>query len=278
MFLSSLLASSLTTLLLHPFDMVRLKQISNKTNFKTTLNNIYYNVNPIQNIAIIKNNFKLINFYRALPISMLSYTATYSIYFPLNAYLKTLSSTNNLNLHTYMIYTLATIPPSIVSMTVCNPLWTIKANQIADNSNLKASIKKIYTTNGLNGFYKGIIFGYVNNINGIISFSLYDIFKDLLKNTTFFNTNNNDDDTKNLIIKSSISSITSKTIATIICYPLLVMRIQQQVNQNSMQQSMQQILTSNIRSTFNGIGCTLAHQLPKNSILLLLLEIFNKIF
>lgn len=193
---------------------------------------------------------------------------TYAIYFPLNAYFKKI---NPLHLNNqYAVYTFATIPPSLISMTLCNPMWTIKAKQIGGGEvGMHTAIRQIYEMSGYRGFYKGLMFGYVNSLNGIMSFTLYDILKDVMRG----------DAVSNNTMDYVICSLASKTIATICCFPIFVLRIRQQIDQTSFSQTLRKMLTQ--RSIYSGIMFTLAQQLPKNTILLFtyecLLTIFNKI-
>lgn len=235
--LSGFLSSTLTTLLLHPLDVIRLSQIANDTKLIPTIRNLGGGL------------------YRALPISLAAYVSTYSIFFPCNTYLKLHTPFEN----KYALYTFATIPPSLIAMSVCNPLWTIKAHQVANGGTLISSLRHVYETSGYVGFYKGLLFGYLNSLNGIISFALYDIFKDNVQATS---------------INYIWCSLASKTIATLVCFPVFALRIRQQVDQMSLGQTMASVIR---RPLYNGILATLAQQLPKHTILLFTFETINNI-
>lgn len=276
-----LTSSSLTSLILHPVDVVRLAQISNGTSLCNTIKKIYNSKNIVASSTSCRQYLlKPLNFYRAVPISIIANGMTYSIYFPLNTYLKNEMSTHINN--KYLLYMFATIPPSLFSMTVCNPLWTIKAKQISNRCgkmfSLRHTVRHIYVTSGFSGFYRGLMFGYINSLNGMLSFTMYDIFKDLLWQ------HNNRLNSLDYIM----CSVVSKTIATVVCYPILVMRIRQQVYQLSVRETLKNMFSSAYttkhttvlytRSMFNGLLFTLAHQLPKNAILLVLYEFLREIF
>lgn len=257
------ISSCAATVILQPFDVIRITQMANETTLLFTLREIYNSNNEKSRIR------RLGNFYRALPISMMAYMLTYSIYFPINSYLK---RENPLDLESsYLIYIFASIPPSIISMSIVNPLWVIKARQVSNNFehiNIWNTIKIIYRQSGYRGFAKGLTFGYLNNINGIITFTLYDVFKDLI--ATSGNYSGSEQYTAWDLV---ICSLASKTIATIIAYPILALRIRHQTQPN---QSMGKLLMSLFRkhpkTLYYGLTPTLAQQLPKNTITMVLYE------
>lgn len=149
----------------------------------------------------------------------------------MNAYIKEHIQTQN----KYALFTFATIPPAIVAMTVCNSLWTIKANQIVHG------ISKF----SYSYFYKGLAYGYLNNLNGVITFTLYDIMKEYGNHYTLY-------------------ALVAKTIATVICFPIFTLRIRTQVG------------STTHTHLFKGLMCTLAQQLPKTTLMLTILEFLNK--
>lgn len=251
-------SSFIATVLLHPFDVVRLTQMANETSLKFTLKEIYRCYGKTTVIG------RLSNFYRALPISLLAYVSTYALYFPLNSYIK---RENPLNLNNrYMIYMFANIPPSMLTLTLFNPLWTIKAHQISNNFELRSvrnTISDIYRRYGCRGFTKGLLFGYLNSINGILTFTFYDIMKDLITEP-------------HTALDYTVCSLTSKTLATIIAYPLIVLRIRHQVTQKSFCATFLTIFTKNPITLYYGITPTLLQQLPKTIIMMVIYELLLK--
>lgn len=254
-------SSLISTFVMHPFDLVRLTQITNKTSILKTTSGIL-NGTP-------SSYFRVFNFYQALPVSMFAYITTYSIYFPINSWFK---SANPLGIENkYLLYTFSTIPPTMIAMTLVNPLWTIKTKQMPTQDNkfptFRESYHQIIEKSGVRGLYKGMLFGYINNINGLISFSLYDSFKDLIKP---------DQQIENTTLDFFICSVLSKSIATIVCYPFFKMRIQQQSDQVNTWST----IKTNVKAPsllFNGLIITLLLQVPKNTILLMLFEFIKKI-
>lgn len=260
------ISSCCATLILQPFDVIRLTQMVNETTLMFTIREIYNS----------RTKKSLLNFYRALPISLMAYTLTYMIYFPINSYLK---RENLLELDSkWMIYIVANIPPAIISMTIVNPLWVIKSRQVTNNFQhigIVNTAKSIYRTSGYSGFTKGLAFGYLTNIDGIISFTLYDVFKDLIVATTAGYQSVQDCTTLDLIT----CSLASKTIATIVAYPILVLHIRQQTWDNQSHcKLLSSVFTENPKTLYYGLTPALAQQLPKNTITMVIYENIMKIF
>lgn len=251
-------SSILTTAILYPLDLIRLVQITHGIHsVRKTVKHIYQ----------CTPSCGLLNFYRCLPTTMLAYSMTYTIFFPLNEYMK---RENPLGIQQpYMKFAVATIPPSILSMTICNPVWTIKANQISSYLTFREALKYIYEMNGYRGFYKGLLMGYLNNMNGMISFTFYDIFKHIIRQYKL--------ETKT-IFDYVVCSMVSKAMATLICYPFFFFRIHQQVDFGISGREMYTQYLRNPKLVLTGLLMTLAQQLPKNTLLLILYEVHKEKF
>lgn len=287
-------ASLLTAALLHPLDVIRITQMANQTSFLFTMRDIY-NSNYKKTIY-----GRVANFYRAMPISMMAFCLTYTLFLPMKQFLK---DENHLNItNSYLLYTIANIPPSIVTMTVVNPLWTIKSHQISDNLSLcglRETTRNLYRSSGIRGFYKGLLFGYLNNLNGIVSFTFYDIFKDLLLQQYNMTAAIADggaatggdgaaaiadggaaggdaagagDGVKLGPLDIGLCSMASKVIGTVVSYPLFVLRIRHQVVQTTLPQVCKSACSQHPRIWCYGIGVTLVQQLPRNAIMMMLYE------
>lgn len=241
------ISSIITTLILQPLDVTRLNQIAKKTKLMETITTIY--------------DEGFFTFYRALPISIMAYCASFSIFFPMSTYLK---NTNFLNIeNNFLKYLYANIPTSIISMTICNPLWTIKSNQVTAPLTLMQATRKVYENFGYRGYYRGLLFGYLNNVNGILTFTFYDLFRDC------FVVHSTGDITTWEIL---ICSMSSKFLATIICYPLLVVRIRQQVGQDNVISMFNVKNGQQFKEIFYGLLVSLLQQVIKQIVLMILYE------
>ena len=246
-FFAGFIASIISTIILQPIEAIKTNQIANRTNILTTMKSIY-------------QQHGLRQFYRTMSISCFAYGSSYGIYFPLNRYLK---NENPFNIETrYLQYFMATIPPTLISLTLVNPLWVIKSVQSAsqpnENMTILTSARQIYKNYGLYGFQRGLIFGYLNSINGVITFTLYDILKDKFNATT--------------TLEYAAYSSLAKTSAYLISFPLFALRIRQQINQHSMLWNMRSALNEPIAKLYSGLSLTLVQMIPKTVIMLILYE------
>jgi solute carrier family 25 protein 33/36 len=69
-----------------------------------------------------------------------------------------------------------------VSSTATNPIWFVKTRLQLDHDlnskmNVRECIKRIYETNGLRGFYKGITASYFGISETVVHFVIYEALK-----------------------------------------------------------------------------------------------------
>lgn len=77
-----------------------------------------------------------------------------------------------------------------VSSTATNPIWFVKTRLQLDHDsrskmNVRQCIQKIYETNGLRGFYKGITASYFGISETVVHFVIYEALKKKLVRNTF---------------------------------------------------------------------------------------------
>ncbi|AUQ43953.1 hypothetical protein [Esparto virus] len=249
-FIAGFLSSMIATIILQPLDSIKMNQIARKNGIISTIKTIY-------------NTHGITQFYRALPINCMAYSITYGIYFPINKYIK---DENPLNIQSkYLQFLMATIPPTMISLTFTNPLWVIKSIQsqaTEPKQTIYGTIKYIYKHNGLVGFQRGLLFGYLNSINGVLTFTMYDILKDLFKANTSF--------------EYATYSAIAKTFAYFISFPIYALRIRQQVNQKSIAWNIKTAIHDPFKSIYFGLSLTLLQMVPKTAILLVLYEMIIK--
>lgn len=69
-----------------------------------------------------------------------------------------------------------------MSSTATNPIWFVKTRLQLDHEsnskmNVREAIKRIYETNGLRGFYKGITASYFGISETVVHFVIYEALK-----------------------------------------------------------------------------------------------------
>ena len=231
-------AALLSNAILHPLDMMKVHQIDSRSS------------SILQSLRYLWHTGLL---YRTLPINTLAYSLNYSIYFPLYNYIKD-------RFQCQPIW--ATIPASMLSMTFINPLWVLKNVQstCVPVKSIVETVKYVYQQGGLMGFQSGLIFGYINNLNGVINFSIYETLK--LRHTSEPPTN----------VHIMLYALLARTTSTLICFPILALRTRQQIEQTSYCATLSALKKEPLRRLYNGILPNLLQQLPKNVLLLVLYE------
>lgn len=255
-FIAGIGSSAMVTLLFHPMDTIRINQINTKHSI-LPLSRKLFNDNFLGQNSLIKYSRGILRFYRAMPISCLAYSATYGVYFPISHHFK---NENYFDCpHKYLLYMISTVPATCCAMTVTNALWTIKSIQISSvkNMSIKQSASKIYNTSGIVGFQKGLLFGYLNGMNGMITFTLYDILKDMTGAQSS--------------IEYSLCSGVSKTCAYVITFPIFALKIKHQISQDTIVNVLlKQRYT--FKSMYYGLSMTLLQMVPRTAVLMVLYE------
>jgi len=145
-------------------------------------------------------------------------TLSWGIYFGLYAKMKEILGPEMSSLK----HMTASILSGSITMLIINPIWVIKTRMLNQNINDPLAIKgtghglvTLWKTQGIKGYYKGIIPGLFGTLHGAIQFVIYEKLKNQSKNLN----------TPDVLMASSISKI----LATIITYPYQVVRSRLQI-------------------------------------------------
>lgn len=249
---AGLTSSATSSLIFHPFDTIRINQINKKWPISTTVKYLLGDARP-------RTVFR--SLYNAMPVNCLAYSATYGIYFSVNRHFK---NENYFGCsHPYMLYATSSIPATLCSMSVTNPLWTIKSVQMSSCESAFRVMSKIYKTSGLCGFQKGLLFGYLNGMNGVITFTLYDICKDLFNAQTS--------------VDYLVCSGLSKTCAYFITFPIFALRIKHQITQDTLTNVFLKQVSAP-RTLYYGLLMTLVQMVPRTCVMIVLYEKFKNLY
>lgn len=174
--------------------------------------------------------------------------------------------------HKWLNYLTSSCIVNPICITIFNPIWTLKSVYIVSkrNDSILAHARRIYNANGLMGFQKGLILGYVNGINGVLAITLYDVFRDILNMPQYT-------DLLGDYTKTTICSSVSKVAAYLITFPIFACRIRHQIQQKSAVTAIKTVMMTPTK-IYSGLLPTLMIAIPKNSIMFLLKDnVFNKI-
>lgn len=132
------------------------------------------------------------------------------------------------------------------------------------NDGIFAHANRILKTNGIRGFQKGLLLGYANSINGTITFTMYNVLKDVLNKPQFTEITN--DHTKTIVC-----SVMSKVFAYLLTFPIFACRIQHQIQQKSITTALKTVFSTPSKM-YSGLAPTLLIAIPKNTIMFVLKE------
>ncbi|XP_055601291.1 mitochondrial carrier protein Rim2-like isoform X1 [Uranotaenia lowii] len=164
-----------------------------------------------------------------------------------------------------------------VSASLTNPIWFVKTRlQLDYNSNgakmtVSECIRRIYETQGLRGFYKGITASYFGISETVIHFVIYEALKKKLNELRQAHSPS-DDKTSRDFMEFMAAGATSKTIASIVAYPHEVARTRLREEGNKYRSFWQTIFTvwkeEGRAGLYRGLGTQLVRQIPNTAIMM----------
>ena len=199
-FINSLVASSVTTFIMHPFDVIRTQYQLNILNMRS---------NPITLLKNVLKNQGIFGLYKGTTSHLLTYPIFWAIFFQIKK--GSIEFTNHQILNNISNSLLA----STLASTIANPLFVLKIRKQSEilrgcpNINYINLIKMISKNEGISGFFKGLKITVFGNIKLGLQFPMYDFF---LEKTN-----------QNILISSSFS----KLIVSSLFYPLDIIRTHQ---------------------------------------------------
>lgn len=197
-----LTSNILSTTLVHPIDVI-------KTNFQISRIEKQNNVKNI--IAKTYRDFGIRGFYKGLTPNILTYPIFWGIFF------QTRNKKINITEHYEINKFLVSFGSACFASFIANPLFVLKVRLQSQNKLNKktyfGTIKEIYKSSGIIGYYRGMSATIFNNFKLGIQFPLYDYLKSKTdKLTSPF---------ASVLISSSLSKIISSTPL----YPLDLIRV-----------------------------------------------------
>uniref|UniRef100_A0A4X2KIS5 Solute carrier family 25 member 36 n=1 Tax=Vombatus ursinus TaxID=29139 RepID=A0A4X2KIS5_VOMUR len=173
------------------------------------------------------------------------------------------------------------------AITMTNPIWLIKTRLQLDARNRGEKrmsafecVRKVYQTDGLKGFYRGMSASYAGISETVIHFVIYESIKQkLLEHKTASNMEDEEDSAKEPsdFVRMMLAAATSKTCATSIAYPHEVVRTRLR-EEGTKYRSFFQTLSLVVReegygSLYRGLTTHLVRQIPNTAIMMATYEL-----
>tara|TARA_E500000178_G_scaffold355275_1_gene427306 strand:+ start:1462 stop:2184 length:723 start_codon:yes stop_codon:yes gene_type:complete len=203
----------------------------------------------------IKYDFKFL--YRGIKTSLITIPSFWSIYFGTYNILKIT------NTETFSIFN-GYIASSLASTITC-PLWFIRQKtHVIPNFN----IFEFYKNNGIKVFYNSLFTTYLINLSFTVQMPIYEYLKKKEELDKYFYNNN---------LKIFFITAFSKTVASIIFYPVDTIRTYRRNYNNSNIINIIKILNQKPLVYYNGLSVYLLRSIPYHSITFCSYEFLNKL-
>lgn len=206
------------------------------------------------------------------------------------AYSKTKNALNTVGIipaNSPLVHILSASCAGFVSSTATNPIWFIKTRmQLDSNANGRMTVgecvRRIYESQGVRGFYKGITASYVGISETVIHFVIYEALKKKLlelrqsspaaKALASGDSSAQGGKTSRDFLEFMVAGATSKTIASVVAYPHEVARTRLREEGNKYRNFWQTLLTvwkeEGKTGLYRGLGTQLVRQIPNTAIMM----------
>ncbi|POI25582.1 hypothetical protein CIB84_010668, partial [Bambusicola thoracicus] len=173
------------------------------------------------------------------------------------------------------------------AITMTNPIWLVKTRLQLDARNRGEKrmsafecVRKVYRSDGIKGFYRGMSASYAGISETVIHFVIYESIKrKLLEHKTASAMDNEDESAKEAsdFVGMMMAAATSKTCATSIAYPHEVVRTRLR-EEGTKYRSFFQTLSLLVReegygSLYRGLTTHLVRQIPNTAIMMSTYEV-----
>uniref|UniRef100_A0A803Y573 Solute carrier family 25 member 36 n=1 Tax=Meleagris gallopavo TaxID=9103 RepID=A0A803Y573_MELGA len=173
------------------------------------------------------------------------------------------------------------------AITMTNPIWLVKTRLQLDARNRGEKrmsafecVRKVYRSDGVKGFYRGMSASYAGISETVIHFVIYESIKrKLLEHKTASAMDNEDESAKEAsdFVGMMMAAATSKTCATSIAYPHEVVRTRLR-EEGTKYRSFFQTLSLLVReegygSLYRGLTTHLVRQIPNTAIMMSTYEV-----
>lgn len=184
-----------------------------------------------------------------------------------------------INPDTPFVHIGSAVTAGMTACTATNPIWLVKTRLQLDqkkNNSLTARqcIQKIYSKDGLRGFYRGITASYVGVTETVIHFVIYESIK-----ASLMEYSDSDGDSRSYMdfLKFMLAGACSKTCATCIAYPHEVVRTRLREEGNKYRSFFQTLVLvakeEGRRGLYRGLATQLVRQIPNTATMMATYEL-----
>lgn len=183
---AGLTAGSITSLVVHPLDLIKLRlqllatNSTNVNNYKLVLKTLL--VNDKRGTSV-----QLQRLYRGFTINFLGNSLAWGLYFGFYRYSKDMLLEANMINNKSMVYLIAGAASGITTSILTNPIWVIKTRIMSTNKNSVnsynstiAGFKSLIKHEGYKGLWKGLTPAIFGVSQGAMYFMIYDTIKSRL--------------------------------------------------------------------------------------------------
>ncbi|XP_023717143.1 mitochondrial carrier protein Rim2 [Cryptotermes secundus] len=213
--------------------------------------------------------------FKGLGPNLVGVAPSRAIYFC--AYSQTKSFFNSvLSPDTAIVHVCSASCAGFVACTATNPIWFVKTRlqlDYASNGHRMTAaqcIRRIYRTNGLLGFYKGITASYFGISETVVHFVIYEAIK--AKLMAYRSGQPTDSKSSRDFLEFMMAGAVSKTIASCIAYPHEVARTRLREEGTKYRSFWQTLATvaqeEGYRGVYRGLGTQLIRQIPNTAIMM----------
>ncbi|XP_068601823.1 solute carrier family 25 member 36-A-like [Brachionichthys hirsutus] len=165
-----------------------------------------------------------------------------------------------------------------VCTTLTSPIWLIKTRLQLDTRkrgerklSIRECIRRVYATDGLRGFYRGMSASYAGISETVIHFVIYESFKRRILESNMWRNQEDRSKCKDFVLMA-LAAGTSKTCATIITYPHEVIRTRLREEGSKYKFFFQSLRTipkeEGYRALYRGLTPHLVRQIPNTAIIM----------
>ncbi|KAF2861949.1 mitochondrial carrier [Piedraia hortae CBS 480.64] len=178
--LSGLTAGLVSTLAVHPFDVIKTRmQLGHNPNTWTTTRDILTESHGLGNVVR--------NLYRGIAPNLLGNSVSWGLYFLFYARVKDgLASYRHGRLTTGDFFVSSAVA-GLLTSALTNPIWVLKTRILSTSrdtpgayASMMQGARVIYSREGVRGFYRGLVPSLFGVAHGAVQFVLYERFKEFM--------------------------------------------------------------------------------------------------